>query len=167
MNLGQKSISHPPGGDIRVAYMQSGFFEDFQVGEKFDTYSRTITEGDHSLFCALVGYHVPLFIDEEYARRSQYGGRICPSSVVMSFSTAMTESLFRTNVIALLSVDRGKFLSPVRPGDTIRTQVEVLECKATSDPGRGIVVFRDYVLNQHDKLVYQIDKTILLRRKSV
>jgi len=167
MNLGQKSISPRQRCGIKVVSMQSGFFEDFQVGKKFDTYSRTITEGDHSLFCALVGYHVPLFIDEEYAKRSQYGGRICPSSVVMSFSTAMTESLFRTNVIALLSVDRGKFLWPVRPGDTIRTQVEVLDCKDTSDPGRGIVVFRDSVLNQHDKLVYQIDKTILLRRKPV
>ncbi len=82
--------------------MNSLYFEDFLVGTKFDTYSRTITEGDQSLFCAMVGYHVPLFIDEEFAKRTRYGRRICPSSLVMSFSTAMTESLFRTNVIALV-----------------------------------------------------------------
>ena len=141
----------------------SYFFEDFEVGKRYTTYSRTVTEGDHSLFCALVGYHVPLFIDEEYAKKTQYGGRICPSSLTMSFSTAMTESLFRTNVIALLSVDHGKFLAPVRPGDTIRTEVEVLEQRPTSNPSRGIVVFRDHVLNQRDETVFQIDKTVMIK----
>lgn len=145
--------------------MQSYFFEDFKVGASFDTYSRTVTEGDHSLFCALVGYHVPLFIDEEQAKRTIYGGRICPSSLIMSFSTAMTESLFRNNVIALMSVNNGRFLAPVRPGDTIRTQVEVIASKATSDPSQGIVVFRDSVLNQDDKVVFQIEKTVLIRSK--
>jgi acyl dehydratase len=142
------------------------FFEDFQPGARYSTYSRTVTEGDHSLFCALVGYHVPLFIDEEFAKQTPYGGRICPSSLVMSFSTAMTESLFRTNVIALLAVDRGRFLAPVRPGDTIRTEVEVVEVKPTSDATRGIVVFRDHVLNQRDETVFQIDKTVLLQRRT-
>lgn len=141
------------------------FFEDFEVGKRYDTYSRTITEGDHSLFCAMVGYHVPLFIDEEFAKRTPYGGRICPSSIVMSFSTAMTESLFRTTVVAMVSVDQGKFLGPVRPGDTIRTQVEVIGRKETSNPTRGVVVFRDTVLNQRNETVFQIDKTILIRRR--
>jgi 3-hydroxybutyryl-CoA dehydratase len=145
--------------------MQSLFFEDFTVGRTFDTYSRTVTEGDHSLFCSLVGYHVPLFIDEEFAKQTRYGGRICPSSLIMSFSTAMTESLFRTNVLSLMAVDSGRFFAPVRLGDTIRTQVEVMDAKATSSPLQGIVVFRDRVFNQQDKLVFQIDKTVLLKRK--
>ncbi len=144
----------------------SKFFEDFEVGQRHSTYGRTITEGDHSLFCALVGYHVPLFIDEEYAKKTPYGGRIVPSALTMSFSTAMTESLFRTTVVALLAVDRGKFLAPVRPGDTIRTEVEVLEKKETSNPSQGIVVFRDHVFNQRGEKVFQIDKTVLLLRKS-
>ena len=151
---------------MAVPAAPSFFFEDFQPGARYSTYSRTVTEADHSLFCALVGYHVPLFIDEEYAKQTSYGGRICPSALVMSFSTAMTESLFRTNVIALLAVDRGRFLVPVRPGDTIRTEVEVIEAKPTSDATRGIVVFRDHVFNQRDETAFQIDKTVLLRRKA-
>jgi acyl dehydratase len=140
----------------------SHYYEDFTVGARYPTYSRTITEGDHSLFCALVGYHVPLFIDEEYAKRSSYGGRICPSHLIMSFSTGMTESLFRTSVIGLLSLDGGKFFAPVRIGDTIRTDVEVLSKRETSRPGRGLVVFRDLVYNQRDELVFQMDKSVLL-----
>jgi acyl dehydratase len=143
----------------------SRYFEDFEVGARYPTYSRTITEGDLSLFCAFVGYHVPLFIDEEFAKRTPYGGRIAPSALTMSVSTGMTESLYRTTMIALLAVDHGRFLAPVRPGDTIRTEVEVLSKKATSDPARGVVVFRDHVYNQRDEEVFQIDKTTLLQRR--
>lgn len=144
----------------------SRFFEEFNVGDRYQTYGRTITDGDLSLFCALVGYHVPLFIDEEYAKRTPYGGRIVPSALTMAFSTGMTESLFRTTVIALLGVDRGRFLLPVRPGDTIRTEVEVLAKKETSNPSQGIVVFRDHVLNQRGETVFEIDKTVLIQRGS-
>ena len=144
----------------------SRYFEEFEVGSRYPTYARTITEGDLSLFCAFVGYHVPLFIDEEYAKRTPYGGRIVPSALTMSISTGMTESLFRTTVIALLALERGRFLAPVRPGDTIHTEVEVLSKKETSDPTRGIVVFRDHVLNQHSEMVFEIDKTVLIQRRS-
>lgn len=143
----------------------SKYFEEFEVGDRYRTYARTVTEGDLSLFCAFVGYHVPLFIDEEYARRTPYGGRIAPSAFTMSISTAMTESLYRTTIIALLSVDRGRFLAPVRAGDTIHTEVEVLSKKETSDPTRGIVVFRDHVVNQRGEPVFQIDKTALVQRR--
>jgi acyl dehydratase len=64
-----------------------------------------------------------------------------------------------------MSVNNGRFFAPVRPGDTIRTQVEVIGSKPTSDAGQGIVVFRDTVINQHEKNVFQIEKTVLIRTK--
>ncbi len=142
----------------------SRYYEDFAVGERIQTYGRTITDADHSLFCALVGYHVPLFIDEEYAKKTRFGGRICPSSLIMSISTAMTESLFRTTVIAQTAADNGRFFLPVKPGDTIRTEVEVLEKRETKSPRSGVIVFRDHVLNQRDEEVFRIDKTVKLAR---
>jgi acyl dehydratase len=124
-----------------------------------------MTEGDISLFCAFVGYHVPLFIDEEYAKTTQFGGRIAPSSLIMSVSTGMTEGLFRNTMISLLAVERGRFLGPVRAGDTVRTEVEVISKRETKDPARGLIVFRDHLLNQRDEVVYQIDKIVLLQRR--
>ena len=143
----------------------SMYWEDFEVGRRYETYGRTVTEGDLSLFCAFVGYHVPLFIDEEYAKRTQYGGRIAPSAFTMSVSTAMTESLVRHTVVSLLSVERGRFLVPVRAGDTICTEVEVISKKETRNPEKGIVTFRDHVLNQNDKTVFRSDKIVMLKRR--
>lgn len=143
----------------------SMYWEEFEVGARYPTYGRTVTEGDLSLFCAFVGYHVPLFIDEEYAKTTPYGGRIAPSAFTMSISTAMTESLFRNTMIALLSVDKGRFLAPVRAGDTIRTEVEVISKRETRDPAKGVVVFRDHVLNQRGETVFEIDKATLVKRR--
>ena len=142
----------------------SGYWEDFAVGARYPTTSRTITEADHLQFCRLVGYDVPLFLDENYAKGTPFGGRICPSHLTMSFSTAMTGRLFADTVVALLAVERGKFYGPVRPGDTIRTEVEVIAKKPTSDSARGIVTFRDHVLNQRDETVFEMDKIVLLKR---
>ena len=141
----------------------SKYYEEFEVGCRYPTYGRTITEGDLSLFCALIGYHVPLFIDEEYAKTTAYGGRILPSAMIMAISTGQTESLFRTTVIGLVGVERGRFLAPVRPGDTVTTEVEVVSKRGTSKPDRGLIVFRDHLLNQHGETVYQIDKITLIR----
>lgn len=141
------------------------FWDDFVLGERIPTSARLITEADHYAFCKLVGYEVPLFIDPEYARTTPWGGIICPSHLTMSFSTAQTGPLFEHALIALLAVERGRFLGPVRPGDTIRTEVEVVEKKQTSKPDRGIVVFRDHVLNQRDETVFQLDKIAMLKSR--
>jgi len=142
------------------------YWEEFEVGSRHPTYSRTLTEGDTSLFCAFVGYHVPLFIDEEFAKKTQYGGRIIPSSMIMAISTGMTESLFRTTVVAQLGLDNAKFLLPVRIGDTITTTVEVVSKRETSNRSQGLIVFRDRVTNQRGEEVFQADKTALIARRA-
>jgi acyl dehydratase len=140
-------------------------FEDFEVGARYSTRVRAISDADHEAFCRLVGYEVPLFLDDAYARAQGLPGRICPSHLVMSFSSAMTGDLFAESVIALLAIENARFLAMVRPGDTIRTEVEVVEKRDTSKPDRGIVVFRDHVYNQEGSEVFRNDKVALLRRR--
>lgn len=141
------------------------YFEDFEVGARYPTRVRTISDADHEAFCRLVGYEVPLFLDDGYARARGLPGRICPSHLVMSFSTAMTGDLFAESVIALLAIENARFLAMVRPGDTLRTEVEVIEKRDTSKPDRGVVVFRDHVYNQDGTEVFRNDKVTLLARR--
>ena len=141
------------------------FYEDFEVGARYPTRSRLITDADHEAFCALVGYDVPLFLDNDYARSRGLAGRICPSHLVMSFSTAMTGDLFQGSVVALAGIENAKFLRHVMPGDTLHTEVEVMQKRLTSKPDRGLVVFRDHVYNQRDEEVFRNDKHALIRRR--
>jgi acyl dehydratase len=140
------------------------YFEDFEVGRIYPTYSRTITEADLVMFCALVGYKTPMFIDEHYAKKTRFGGRIVPSSLTMAYSTAMTESFFRTTIVAHLASNNATFHAPVRPGDTIKTDVEVVS-KESKSLKSGVVVFRDHVTNHDGVLVYSVDKTVLISRR--
>ena len=142
------------------------YFEDFNVGARYPTRSRLVTDADHEAFCRLAGYEVPLFLDDEYARGRGLPGRICPSHLVMSFSSAMTGDLFSGSVIALVGLERARFLAIVRPGDTLRTEVEVVSKRDSSEPDRGVVVFRDHVFNQHDEEVFCNDKIALIRRRA-
>jgi acyl dehydratase len=143
----------------------SRYYEEFEVGVRYPTASRLITREDHFAFCRLVGYDVPLFVDEQAAAKTAYGGLICPSHLIMSFSSAMTGRLFSESILGLLALERARFLAPVRPGDSIRTEVEVVDKRGTSDPAKGIVTFRDHVFNQRDELVFQNDKVTLLKRR--
>ena len=141
------------------------YFEDFEVGVRYPTRTRTITDEDQLAFCRLTGYDVPLFLDNEYAKSRGLAGRICPSHLIMSFSSAMTGDLFSASLIALVGLERARFLATVFPGDTLRTEVEVIEKRPSSRPDRGVVTFRDHVFNQSDVEVFCNDKIILLRRR--
>ena len=142
-----------------------GYFEDFDVGARYPTRVRTITDADHDAFCKLVGYDVPLFLDDAYARARGLPGRICPSHLIMSFSTAMTGDLFRDTIIAMVALDKARFIAPVRPGDTLRTEVEVVSKRPGSHGDRGVVVFRDHVYNQLGQEVFCNDKTVLIKKR--
>jgi acyl dehydratase len=139
------------------------YFEDFAVGARYPTRTRKITDEDQVAFCRLTGYDVPLFLDDAYAQSLGLKGRICPSHLIMSFSSAMTGDLFSSSLIALIALERARFMAAVYPGDTLRTEVEVVEKRPSSKPDRGVVVFRDHVYNQHDAEVFCNDKIILLR----
>jgi len=141
------------------------YFEDFGVGERYPTRTRLVTDADLDAFCRLAGYEVPLFLDDEYARSRGLPGRICPSHLIMSFSSAMTGDLFGASILALVGLERARFLVPVRPGDTLRTEVEVVEKRDSSRSDRGVVVFRDHVYNQRGEEVFCNDKITLIRRR--
>ena len=143
------------------------YFEDFQPGTRYPTRVRTITDADHEAFCNLVGYRVPLFLDDAFARSRGLPGRICPSHLIMSFTTAMTGDLFADSIIALRGIENAQFLAVVRPGDSLRTEVEVVEKRPSKQAGRGVVVFRDHVYNQDGTEVFRNDKIALVRRRSL
>jgi acyl dehydratase len=141
---------------------ESRWYEEFETGQRYPTSERLVTLDDHLAFCRLVGYEVPLFLDGEVGARDGFGGLICPSHLIMSFTTAMTGQLFSRSVRGLLAIENARFLLPVRPGDTLRTEVEVLSKRLTSRAGIGLITFRDHVLNQDDREVFCNDKITLI-----
>lgn len=150
---------------LKLAIHAPGF-EDFTVGEVFETYRRTVTEADLVGFTQLAGLRLPVFIDEEWARReSAFGGRIVPGFLICTVSAGMLESVLGAKTIAGLSMDGFRFHAPVRPGDTLRCEVRIDDVKPTSDGKRGVLATGVKVLNQDNVAVLEYATRVLLKSR--
>jgi acyl dehydratase len=144
------------------------YFEDLQVGEKFLSVGRTVTEADVVNFAGLSGDFHSLHMDETYAAKA-YGRRIAHGMLVVSMTSGLVGRLpimraIEQTTLGLGSVDC-RFLKPTFIGDTIRVQLEVAGKKASSKTDRGWVTMRRAVLNQHGEAVVEGDWKIVVKRR--
>jgi acyl dehydratase len=150
-----KSAVHAPG------------FEDFIVGETWRTYRRTVTEADLAGFTQLAGLKLPIFVDEDWAKReSPYGGRIVPGFLICAISAGMLESVLGANTLAGLSMDAFTFKAPVRPGDTLQCEVTIAGAKETSDGRRGVLSLEIRVLNERAETVLEYATRVLMKKRT-
>jgi acyl dehydratase len=151
-----------------MAYQPRGrYFEDFKVGETFESQARTINPGDISAFAGLTGDFNPLHTDEEFARRTPFGGRVAHGLFTLGISGGQQNQLglFEGTTLALLGFDKLKFTGPVRAGETVHTELTVKETRESSKPDRGVVLFDTVVKNQRGETVLQFEQAVLLMRR--
>lgn len=127
-------------------------FDEFKVGQRFVSPGKTITEGDVEAFARLSGDYNPLHTDVVAAKESEYGGRVAPHLMPMIIMTGLFMGrlgVFDTTGLAFLGLDNMRFLAPVRVGDTIRAELEVISTRPSqSKPDFGVVVYRIEGVNQ-------------------
>ena len=140
-------------------------YEQFEVGQRFETPHRTVIEADISSFAELTADFNPLHMDALFAAESDYQGRIThgPMIVGMAFGLASRADVMDGTVLALLEIG-WKFVKPVRPGDTISAVVTVLDKRPTRKPDRGVVTLQIEVLNQHGEVAQTGTAKTLIRR---
>lgn len=143
------------------------YFEDFTVGREFHTDGATVTESQILDF-ALAFDPQPFHMDLEAAKQSMFGGLIASGF----HSMALTFRLFaQTRALAACSlgspgVDELRWLKPVRPGDTLRATVQVVEQRPSgSKPDRGIIRLHWTALNQRSEPVLTMTSMQLVRRR--
>jgi acyl dehydratase len=143
------------------------YFEDVEVGFRFETPSRTVTEADLVAFAGVSGDFNPLHTDVAFAAGTIYGERIAHGALVLSVSTGLRQrvGLFDRTLMGLLEIRSWRFRAPVRIGDTIRVRNEVTELRPTAKPDRGIMVQRVEVVNQADEVVNDGELVMLLKRR--
>ena len=102
-------------------------FESFRVGERAE-YVRTITENDIVEFARISGDDNALHLDEAFAARTRFGGRVAHGALSFGFLAASQTRLVGTGIIWLGASVR--FTAPVRIGDTVVTETEIVEVVA-------------------------------------
>ena len=144
------------------------FYEDAQVGAVIrHALTRTVTEADNVLFCALTHNPQPLHLDAEYAKNTEFGQRVFNSMYTASFATGVSvEDTTQGTLVVNLGFGEMRFPKPVFINDTLRVETEVKEKRASkSRPNAGIVTFEHRVFNQHEEIVCTVIRTALLQKK--
>src|SRR4051794_35691712 len=141
------------------------FYEEFEIGQRFETSRRTVSEADIDAFAGLTADFNPVHIHEVFAAQNGFKGRIThgPMIVGMAFGLASRADLMDGTVLALLEIG-WKFVKPVRPGDTISAAFTVLDKRETRAPDRGVVTLQIDVLNQHGEIAQIGTAKTLIRR---
>jgi acyl dehydratase len=122
-----------------------------------DTARRTkaVTTRDIELFAELTGDRNPLHYDEELAARSRFGGIIVQGGVTSGLLNAVVaEDLPGAGSVFLHT--NWSFKAPVRPGDEITAEVEVLEARED----KPLTRLRTTIVNQEGTVV--LDGTALV-----
>jgi acyl dehydratase len=117
--------------------------------------SRRITERDIELFTELTGDRNPLHYDGEAAKRSRFGGLIVQGGVTSGLLNAVVAEDVPGPGSVFLHVD-WSFKAPVRPGDEITAEVEVLEQRED----KPLTRLRTTITNQEGTVV--LDGTALV-----
>ena len=147
--------------------MRGLYWEQWEIGAEFESPARTVTEADIVAFAGLSGDYNPLHVDEEYCKTTPFGGRIAHGPLVYAIAAGLLFQLhlYDDTLIAFLGFENLKFTKPVRPGDTIRARIKVLDKRETSNPERGVMRRQLLVLNQRGEVVQEGIQAFLLKRK--
>jgi 3-hydroxybutyryl-CoA dehydratase len=124
-------------------------FEEYEIGEVFESYARTITEADIVNYTCFAGLKLPMFIDEEFSKKhSLFKTRVVPGLMTASIAAGMLEDILGKYTLAALGLDRFKFTAPVKAGDTLHARITVEDLKDVSDKSRGVISVKVEVVNQ-------------------
>lgn len=144
------------------------YFEDFHVGMVVEHGGPTVT-AEQILEFARRYDPQPMHTDPEAAGRSIYGGLIASGWHTASLATRMMCDAYLLASASLGSpgMNEVSWPKPVRPGDTLRLRMTVLETTPSrSKPDRGSVLHRWEVFNQNGEPVLRIEGVGLFRRRA-
>ena len=142
-------------------------YEELREGMILEGHAVTVTEAHIVLFAGLSGDYNPLHLDEEFARKWFFGGRIAHGLLTVTLVSGSLGMMFAGTAIAFIEASI-KFKHPVKPGDTIHPRAVVREKKDKPEYNGGIVVLEVEVVNQENTVVVEgVFKLIVVERKKL
>jgi acyl dehydratase len=143
------------------------YFEDFQPGTTHE-YGATTVSRDEVIGFARQFDPQPFHLDEEAAKDTLLGGLAASGwhtcSILMRLN--VDHVLAGSSCMGAPGVDEVRWLRPLRPGDTVRARMHVVDARASqSRPQMGVVSLRFELLNQNDEVVMTQANPIMFGRR--
>ena len=157
---------------MRALTRDGTYFEDFTVGDTLvSPRGRTVSEAEHMAWTGVLMNTAQLHFNQamcDQSPRTYFDGRrVVYGGIVFAFVAGLASEDTTENALAELSFDNGRHLNPVFAGDTLFAESQVTGKRDSPDrPDGGIVSFKLIGRNQDGKVVLEIDREVLVKRKS-
>lgn len=152
----------------RYTPMTERFLEDFAVGQVFAS-SRIRIDADGIKRFAAEFDPQPFHLDESAAAGSIFGGLVASGwhTAAITMRLLVQGDIKIAGGLVGAGLDELRWPRPVRPGDELRVEGEVLETRASkSRPHQGIIKVRATTLNQHDEPVQVWVGSLIVPRRA-
>jgi acyl dehydratase len=142
-------------GKEEITLLGHGFYyQDWHVGYRFQTLTRSITEPDIVTFVGLSGMTEELFTSYEYLEsHTNFSGRLAPGALVFTIAEGLVvPATIRRTGIAFLGCEMN-VEGPTYAGDTLHVVGEVTEIRPASKGNRALVRTLNTVVNHNGDTV--------------
>ncbi len=140
------------------------WYDEVKVGDSFGT-SLTVTETHIVLGSGMFGDFNPLHVDEEFSKKSLFGGRILHGPFTSALVASPVGNFFAGTAIAYLE-HTCRFKAPVRAGDTITTNWTIVGKADKPKHKGGIFEMTAVATNQRGEVAVEAEGKILVASKS-
>jgi len=143
------------------------YFEEFSVGQKIVSVARTVAESDILTFAGLTGDYNQIHTDAEFAKGTQFGGRVAHGLLGLSLAVGllMRTGVLEGTVLAFREIVEWKFIKPVFIGDTLHVEMEVKELKPMPRIRGGQALVALDVKNQKNETLMRGTLAVLVASK--
>ena len=147
------------------------YFEDFETGQVMrHARGKTMCEQDNVGITLQVLNTAEGHFNEDLMQKNAMGqagwnSRIQFGGVTISMIVGLAMQDTGENALAELALDKIRLKAPVFHGDTLYAYSEVLEKRESDRADAGIVTFKHYGVNQKDQVVFEGERTVLIRKR--
>lgn len=142
------------------------FFEDYRLNEVIrHAVPRTLSGGERALYHALYPARGALHSSDAFAQSC--GLSAAPMDDLVAFHTVFGKTVpdISLNAVANLGYAEGRWLAPVWPGDTLRSESTVIGLKENSNGASGVVWVRTRGFNQRDEVVLDYVRWVMVKKR--
>jgi len=144
------------------------FFEDYTVGEVLHhAVPRTVSGGERALYHMLYPARHALYSSDQFAQNCGLDQSPLDDMIAFHIIFGKTVPDVSLNAVANLGYAQGRWLAPVWPGDTLRSQSEVIGLKQNSNGKTGVVYVRTTGFNQDDTPVLEYVRWVMVRKSNL
>ena len=148
--------------------MKVHYLEDFEAGQRFEGAGRIVIERDRIKSFAAEFDPQPFHLDEKTAGDSLFGGLAASGwhTAAVTMRLLVDSDLKPAGGIIGLGFEESRWPRPVRPGDELRVQSEVLEVRPSkSRPDQGLIRVKFTTLNQNNEAVQVSVGTLIVQSR--